>query len=58
VVTGNCWDHRENLSKLKDADFQQLTINLFYLIIIAWISIEKNSVFRMQNSGRRWDQKK
>jgi hypothetical protein len=35
VVTGNCWDHHENLSKLKDADFQQLTINLFYLIIIA-----------------------
>jgi hypothetical protein len=34
VVTGNCWDHRENLSKLKDADFQQLTINLFYLITI------------------------
>jgi len=35
VEAGNCWDHRENLSKLKDADFQQLTINLFYLIIIA-----------------------
>ena len=35
VAAGNCWDHRENLSKLKDADFQQLTINLFYLIIIA-----------------------
>jgi hypothetical protein len=32
VVTGNCCDHRENLSKLKDADFQQLTIKLFYLI--------------------------
>ena len=32
VAAGNCWDHCENLSKLKDADFQQLTINLFYLI--------------------------
>jgi hypothetical protein len=32
VQAGNCWDHCENLSKLKDADFQQLTINLFYLI--------------------------
>jgi hypothetical protein len=35
VKAGNCWNHCENLSKLKDADFQQLTINLFYLIIIA-----------------------
>jgi hypothetical protein len=30
VEAGYCWHHCENLSKLKDADFQQLTINLFY----------------------------
>ena len=29
VEAGYCWNHRENLSKLKDADFQQLTVNIF-----------------------------
>jgi hypothetical protein len=41
VEAGNCWDHCENLSKLKDADFQQLTINNFYLIIIAGSQSER-----------------
>jgi len=34
VEAGYCWHHRENLSKLKDADFQQLTIKTFYFITI------------------------
>jgi hypothetical protein len=45
VVTGNCWDHRENLSKLKDADFQQLTIKLFYLITVPEFNRKELSLY-------------
>jgi hypothetical protein len=45
MLAGNCWDHCENLSKLKDADFQQLTIKLFYLITIPEFNQKELSLY-------------
>lgn len=59
MVTGNCWDHRENLSKLKDADFQQL-INRQRVLLDYNTSflIEMNSVFIRQVPGLKIESKK
>jgi len=45
VEAGYCWNHRENLSKPKDADFQQLTIKLFYLIIIPEFQSKRDQLY-------------
>jgi len=59
VPAGNCWNHCEYLSKLKDADFQQLNINKFYLITIpGFYSKEARSIsckFLVEDGNKKTD---
>jgi hypothetical protein len=57
VEAGYCWHHCENLSKLKDADFQQLTIKLFYRIIIPEFQSKRDQFLFCNFFDQRWNQK-